>query len=204
MWNPQLFVGMFLRVGSLWSVCGYISQGLRSLISLWMYFPGFWSVFPRICISLIYFYVRQRVSSIWSLCGCTFHGVCSDVLQACLKIGGLCCNYGCCVLRPEFSYFFLGLCPRMRSLSSSSVCLSNLQALLSVGVCPRVWMKSDPFEGPCPRVSDLLVGVHQDVRYLISYGCLSQVWQSVHVCQQCVLSGLSVAVSQVATYFPLI
>lgn len=41
-------------------------------------------------------------------------------------------------------------------LASSTVC-----GCMSKGV------KSDPFEGPWPRVSDLFVGVHQDVRYLL-------------------------------------
>lgn len=204
MWNPQLFVGMFLRVGSLWSVYGYISQGLRSLISLWMYFPGFWSVFPRICLSLAYFYVRQSVGSIWSLCGGTFHGVCPDVLQACLKIGCLCCNCGCCVLRPEFSYFFLGLCPRMRSLSSRSVCLSNLQALLSVGVCPRVWSLIHLRI----RIQGCQIGLWVSIRMWDSFSlmvaCLRCDSLSLYICPQSVVSGLSVAVSQVTTYFPLI
>lgn len=34
MWNPQLFLDICPRGCGLWSVCGYISQGLRSLITL--------------------------------------------------------------------------------------------------------------------------------------------------------------------------
>lgn len=202
MWNPQLFVGMFLRVCSLWSVCGYISQGLRSLISLWMYFPGFWSVFPRICISDLFcctskggqYLISLWVYIPWGVRWC-FAGVPED--------RSLCCNYGCCVLRPEFSYFVLGLCPRMRSLSSSSVCLSNLQALLSVGVCPKVWSLIHlRVRGPGCQTC-LWVSIRM---WDISYGCLSQVWQSVLVCLSTVCGLWSVygCVSQVATYFPLI
>lgn len=62
------------------------------------------------------------------------------------------------VLRREFSDHFLDLCCRIRGLSSSSLCIT----------CLRVSVQGrDIPEGPCPRVSHVFVGAHQDRSRLI-------------------------------------
>lgn len=125
--------------------------------------------------------ISLRVYIPWGVLWC-FAGVPQD--------RSLCWNFKCCVLRPEFSYLFLGLCPRMRSLSSSSVCLSNLQALLSMGVCRRVWSLIHlRVRGPRCQIC-LWVSIRMWDIFSLMVVCLRCDSLSLYVCQQCVVSGL--------------
>lgn len=75
-------VGIYSSVCGLWSACGCICQCLSSLIFLCMYCPGFYSVFPRMCISLVFFNVYPRV------------GISDSFMGACPMVCALLCFVG--------------------------------------------------------------------------------------------------------------